>query len=134
VNLAVSSSVSDLVPFTLTLGAGGNGGYGICLTALAALTATGNSTSQDNGASSSSGALAHLHITAVSGTTPSMTVTIEHSTNDSTWSTLGSFSPATAIGSQILTVSGTVNRYVRAAYTISGTTPSFTTLIALERF
>jgi hypothetical protein len=134
VNLALSSTVSDLVPFTLTLGAGGNGGFGTCLTGLAALTASGNSTSQDDTASSSNGLLAHLHITAVSGTTPSMTVTIEHSTNNSTWATLGSFSAATAIGSQILNVSGTVNRYVRAAYTISGTTPSFTTLIAYERF
>lgn len=134
VNLALSSTVSDLVPFTLTLGAGGNGGFGTCLTGLAALTASGNSTSQDDTASSSNGLLAHLHITAVSGTTPSMTVTIEHSTNNSTWATLGSFSAATAIGSQILNVSGTVNRYVRAACTISGTTPSFTTLIAYERF
>lgn len=130
----VSSTVADLVPFTLTLGAGNQAGYGICLTALAALSATGNGTSQDNSASSANGAVAHLHITAVSGTTPSMTAKIQHSTNNSTWTDLATFSAATAVGSQTLQITGTVNRYVRASYTITGTTPSFTTLIAISRF
>lgn len=134
VNLAVSSTVADLIPFTLTLGAGGAGGYGICLTSLAALTASGNGTSQDNGASSANGAVAHIHVTDASGTTPSITGTIEHSTNNSTWTTLATFSALTAAGSQTLAITGTVNRYVRAAYTISGGTPSFTTLFAIARF
>ena len=134
VDYQVSSTVADLVPFTLNLGAGAAAGLGTCLTALAAQTATGNGTSQDNTTSTSSGAVAHLHITAVSGSTPSMTVTIQHSTNNSTWSTLATFSAATAVGSQTLQVSGTVNRYVRASFTISGTSPSFTTLVALARF
>lgn len=134
VDYQVSSTVADLVPFTLNFGAGAAAGVGICLTALAAQTATGNGASQDNSASSSNGAVAHLHITAVSGTTPSMTVAIQHSTNNSTWSTLATFSAATAVGSQTLQISGTVNRYVRASFTISGTTPSFTTLVALSRF
>lgn len=134
VDYQVSSTVADLVPFTLNLGAGASAGVGICLTDLAAQTATGNGTSQDNSASTANGAVAHLHITAVSGTTPSMTVIVQHSTNNSTWSTLGSFSAATAVGSQTLQISGTVNRYVRASFTISGTTPSFTTLVALSRF
>lgn len=134
IDYQVSNTVADLVPFTLNLGAGAAAGYGICLTALAALTATGNGTSQDNAAATSNGAVAHLHITAVSGTTPSMTVTIEHSTNNSTWTTLGTFAAANAVGSQTLQISGTVNRYVRASRTISGTNPSFTTLVALSRF
>ena len=134
VDYQLSSSVADLVPFTLNLGAGAAPGLGSCLTALAAQTATGNGTSQDNSAATTSGAVAHLHITAVSGTTPSMTVIVQHSTNNSTWTTLGSFSAATAVGSQTLQISGTVNRYVRASFTISGTDPSFTTLVALARF
>lgn len=134
INYQVSSTVADLVPFTLELGAGAPAGLGICLTALAAQTATGNGTSQDNSAATSNGAVAHLHITAASGTTPSMTVVIQHSTNNSTWSTLGTFSAATTAGSQTLQLTGTVNRYVRASFTISGTTPSFTTLVAIARF
>lgn len=134
VDYQVSSTVADLVPFTLNLGAGAAAGVGICLTALAAQTSSGNGTSQDNSASSANGAVAHLHITAVSGTTPSMTARIEHSTNNSTWTTLATFSAATTASSQTLQISGTVNRYVRAAFTISGTTPSFTTLVAIARF
>jgi hypothetical protein len=134
VDYQVSSTVADLVPFTLNLGAAAPAGSGLCLTALAAQTATGNGASQDNGAGTSNGAVCHLHITAVSGTTPSMTAIVQHSTNNSTWTTLGSFSAATAVGSQTLQVSGTVNRYVRASFTISGTNPSFTTLVAVSRF
>lgn len=134
VDYQLSSTVADLVPFTLNLGAAAPAGPGLCLTALAAQTASGNGTSQDNGAASSNGAVCHLHITDVSGSTPSMTVVVQHSTNNSTWTTLGSFSAATAVGSQTLQVSGTVNRYVRASFTISGTNPSFTTLVAVSRF
>lgn len=134
IDYQVSSPVADLVPFTLNLGAGAPAGLGICLTDLAALTTTGNGTSQDNGSATSRGAVAHLHITAVAGTTPSMTMLVQHSTNNSTWTTLGSFSVASAVGSQTLQISGTVNRYVRASYTITGTGPSFTTLVAISRF
>lgn len=134
VDYQVSSSVADLVPFTLNLGAGAPAGLGICLTDLSARTATGNGTSQDNSTSTANGGVAHLHITDVSGTTPSMTVLVQHSTNNSTWTTLGTFSAATAVGSQTLQVTGTVNRYIRASFTISGTTPSFTTLVAFSRF
>lgn len=134
VDYQVSSTVADLVPFILNLGSGANGGPGICLTGLSALTATGNGASQDNTTSTSNGAVAHLHITAASGSTPSITMIIQHSTNNSTWSTLGSFSAATTTGSQSIQISGTVNRYVRASYTISGSSPSFTTLVALTRF
>ena len=134
IDYQLSSPVADLVPFTLNLGAGAPAGLGTCLTALEALTTTGNGTSQDNGAASSNGAVAHLHITAVSGTTPSITMLVQHSTNNSTWTTLGTFSVASAVGSQTLQISGTVNRYVRASYTITGTNPSFTTLVAISRF
>lgn len=134
IDYQVSSTVADLVPFTLTLGAGNQPGLGICLTALAALSSTGNGTSQDNSASTANGGVAHLHVTAVSGAGASMTAKIQHSTNNSTWTDLATFSAATAVGSQTVQITGTVNRYVRAAYTISGSTPSFTTLVAVSRF
>lgn len=66
-----------------------------------------------------------LGVTAASGTTPSMTVTVETSPDNSTWTSLGSFSAATAVGSQAKVFSG-CDRYVRANAAISGTTPSFT--------
>jgi hypothetical protein len=68
-----------------------------------------------------------LDVTAASGTTPSLTVTIQTSADGSTgWTTLGTaFNAATAVSNQRKVLSG-ADRFVRASYTISGTTPSFT--------
>lgn len=129
----VTSSVADVVAFSMSLGAGQPAGVGVSLCDLSAVTATGNGSSVDNSSSSSNGFVAHLHVTEVSGTTPSMTAIIQHSTNGSTWSTLGSFTAVTSSTSEIITGTGTVNRYVRANFTISGTDPSFTTQISLSR-
>jgi hypothetical protein len=106
---------------------------GVSLADLAAITATGNGTSVDNAAGTTNGGIAHLHVTDVSGTTPTLAVVIQHSTNNSTWSTLASFTTATAATSERITFTGTVNRYVRASYTAGGTTPSFTSQVSLAR-
>lgn len=66
-----------------------------------------------------------LAVTAVSGTSPSLTVTVEHSENGSTWATHSSFAAATAVSSQRKVVSG-LDRFVRCSWTVAGTTPSFT--------
>jgi len=132
-NYDVTSSVADLVGFTLNLSANGPANYGVCLSSLAALTATGTSTSHDNTTGTSNGALINLHVTAASGTTPSLAMVVQHSTNNSTWTTLGTFTTLTSTGSQALQVTGTVNRYVRLSYTITGTSPSFTTQVSIAR-
>lgn len=76
----------------------------------------------------------------VTGTTPSLTTTIEHSDDGSTgwatvsWGTGGAstatatFSATTATGLKELRVPafGQVKRFIRAVNTITGTTPSFT--------
>lgn len=133
VSYDVSSSVTDIVPFSMSIGSGRPSNVGISLADLAARTNTGNGTSVDNTDPTANGAVAHLHITAVSGTLPSLTVTVEHSANGSSWTTLGSFSAASTASSQLITVTGTVNRYVRAVFTISGTNPSFTCQASLAR-
>jgi hypothetical protein len=133
VNYEVSSAVADVVGFSMSFGAGQPAALGVSLLDLGALTATGNGSSVDNAAASSNGFVANLHVTDVSGTTPSMTMLVQHSTNNSTWTTLATFTAATAATSQIVTGTGTVNRYIRASYTITGTTPSFTTQISLAR-
>lgn len=58
-----------------------------------------------------------LDVTAASGTTPTLTVTIETaaSATATTWRTAGAFTAATAIGAQELLFSG-VERFVRARY------------------
>lgn len=133
VSYEVSSNVSDVVPFQMSLGAGQATNIGVSLGDLTARTATANGTSVDNTQATSNGAIAHLHVTDVSGTTPSLAVTVEHSTNGSSWTTLGSFTAASTSSSELISVTGTVNRYVRAVFTISGTSPSITCQVSLAR-
>ncbi len=80
-------------------------------------TAATNNASVDNTASSANGAQGYLEVTNVVGT--SLTVTIQHSTDNSSWSTLMAFTAVTAasVGQQRLAVTGTVNRYVRCIST-----------------
>ena len=133
ISYEVSSSVADLVSFSMAFGSGTAPGLGVSLSDLAAITATGNGTSVDNAAGTTNGGIANLHITAVSGTSPTLAVVIQHSTNNSTWSTLATFTTATTTTSQSVSFTGTVNRYVRASYTAGGTTPSFTSQVSLAR-
>jgi hypothetical protein len=100
----------------------------------AAVTATANGTAVDNAASTSNGIVAVLQVFAISGTTPSITVSIEHSADNSTYAALGTFTAVTSgTSAQVITTAGTVNRYVRAVFTVSGTTPSATIAVAAGR-
>ena len=107
---------------------------GVVLAPLTARTATANGTSTDNGAATANGFVANLHLTAVSGTLPSATVIVQHSTDNSTWVTLGSFTAASSANTaQSITGTGAVYRYARAQWTITGTGPSLTFSVALAR-
>lgn len=90
-----------------------------------ARTATGTGTSLDNAASSSNGGTGHFQALSLTGS-GSLTGKVAHSTDDSTFADLITFTAVTATLSadcgQRSTVTGTVNRYLRAAWTISGFT------------
>jgi hypothetical protein len=69
-----------------------------------------------------------LDVTAVSGTTPNMTVSVQWSNDGSTWFTADpadTFTALTAAGkvTKLFTIKGL---YARLSYAITGTTPSFT--------
>lgn len=129
----ITSSVSDVVGFSVETQADEMVDLGFSLHDLTAVTATANGTAVDNAASSANGGVGALHITAVSGTSPTATVKVQHSVDNSVWVDLVTFTAATAVTSERKTVSGTVNRYVRAQWTIGGTTPSFTFVAAFAR-
>jgi hypothetical protein len=76
-------------------------------------TAATNGTSVDDGASTAFGAQVYLHVMAVTGT--SVTVTVEHSSDNITFAPLVAFTAATGITWERKSVSNTttVNRYVR---------------------
>lgn len=72
-----------------------------------------------------------LDVTAASGTLPSLQVDVQTSYDATTWRTLGGFTALAATGSQRASFPG-ADRFVRATWTVSGTTPSFTFSVAGE--
>lgn len=98
----------------------------LTLEASAAETASGSAAAQSVGQYKE--ALVTLNCTAASGTTPTLAVVIQASDDGgTTWYNLpgGSFTQLTAAGSQAIQVN-TFGDTIRAAWTIGGTTPSFT--------
>lgn len=72
--------------------------------------------------------LAGVHLTALTGTTPTATLTLEESANGSTgWTTVPAATTAalTAAGTAMFMAVASKN-YVRAVLTLTGTTPSAT--------
>ncbi len=73
-------------------------------------------------------ALVTLNITAVSGTSPTLVVQLQASDdNGTTWYNLpnGLFTSASTVSKQAIQI-GTFGDYIRASFTVGGTTPSFT--------
>lgn len=68
-----------------------------------------------------------LVLGTVDGTTPTLDVTLQHSSDNSSFSTVYTFAQVTATGNPVSTVvnADELKKYVRAVATIGGTTPSF---------
>ena len=107
----------------------------VVLYPLAAATATATGTQVDGTAATANGSASYLHVSAVSGTSsPSLAAKVQHSADGSTWADLAVFTTATAANTaQRVASTGTVSRYLRAIYTITGTTPSFTFHLSTAR-
>lgn len=107
---------------------------GMTLTPLTTATVTNpGAASIDNLASSANGLTAVLSVSAVSGTTPTLSVIIEHSPDNSAWGPLITFGTKNTVTAEYASVTGTVQRYIRARWVIAGTTPSFTFHVATHR-
>lgn len=94
------------------------------LVASAARTTTGASSLLD-GWGSASKIRAQLNVTAASGTTPSLTVLLEDTLDGTTWNTVGTFAAKTTTGREVVTITTPFSDRLRASWTITGTTPSF---------
>lgn len=68
----------------------------------------------------------HLNVSAVSGTTPSMTLVVEDSLDGTNWAAVGTFPAVTATGTSALDVVNPFADRIRLRWTLTGTTPSFT--------
>lgn len=98
--------------------------------ASAARTATGTSTAFD--VEDAESLEATLTVTAASGTTPTLDVTLETSIDGgTTYDTVGAFDQKAAAGSD-KHVFGPLGDKCRWKWTIAGTTPSFTFSVAAE--
>jgi hypothetical protein len=99
----------------------------------AARTTTSSTTGQQL-LPSGTGALltAALHVFAVSGTTPSATVTVQSSaTQGGSYTTRGTFAAQTTVGKQYIVVPiSTTDQWYRATFTLSGSSPSFTAAVS----
>lgn len=133
--LEVESEVDDSVKVSVEGVADNMVDIGVSQKALAAETASTNSSSVDNLAATTNGGAAILHVTTVSGTTPTMTVDLQHSSDNSTFVDLITFTQATAktYERKELAAGTTVNRYTRCQSTIAGTSPSFTYQMSFAR-
>lgn len=130
-NFTQSSAVADVVTASGSYNTDGLVGYGVIIDPLTAITADTNGTAVDNGASSAGGATCHLHVTAFSGFT-SNSVIVEHSTDNVSFGTLGTFTLVTGTTSERITVAGTVNRYLRIRDDVTGS-GSCTRIVSVSR-
>lgn len=114
--LAAAANIGDLIRGRI----GHNG----------AETATGNETGVQLGAISATQLIyAGTHITAVSGTTPTLQIIVQSDDNSGFTSATDriTFSSANAIGSQFASLSGAItDDWWRIRFVIGGTSPSFT--------
>lgn len=92
----------------------------VSLHAMGAETADGDGTSVDNAAGTSAGGAGYLEVFAYSGLTD-IVVKVQHSTDNAVWADLITFTTVTAARQKERSaVSGTVNRYVRANWDVTG--------------
>lgn len=70
---------------------------------------------------------AQLNVTAASGTAPNLVVLIEDTLDGgTTWNPLLTFAAATGVTRQVMNLTTPFSDDLRASWTITGTTPSFT--------
>ncbi len=127
-----SSTVSEVVGLAVETTSDERTWMGVSLHDLAAETGTGEGGAVDHGSATTSGAVVVTHLTELAGTTPTAEVVVQHSADDATYVDLVTLT-ATTTGVQRQVVAGTVQRYVRAVWTLGETTTSATFTVALAR-
>lgn len=138
---SVTAKLKDAVDFSLELDARGAFDDGVILlspqTLLTGTSGTGSVDLNTNfGGATTTGCVGQLHVWAFDGgTSPGVTVTIQHSPDGTTYTPLITFSAQTALGSQRIKLPSTttVNPYVQATWTTSGTPTDVQVLLGFAR-
>ena len=133
-NYGVSAPVGDIVATTIDFQVD-TGLFNGTVLENATHTTTASGTARDNTVATGNGGGAFLIVTAKSGTSPTLDAKITHSADNVTYADLVTFTQATTTTAEVKTVAAgtTVNRYLKAVFTIGGTSPSFTAIIGFGR-
>lgn len=75
--------------------------------------------------------IAYLNISAASGTSPTLDITIQDTPDGTNWYDVTSFAQATGTGKQRIVLSN-IGSQVRAKVTMAGTSPNFTFSVELS--
>jgi hypothetical protein len=117
---APTSPIGGASAFTVSATGKGAADRIVSLHALSAATADTDGASVDNSASSANGGGGYLQVTAFSGFSGAV-IKIQHSTDDAVWADLITFTTvASGPTTEVMTVTGTVNRYLRYQIDITG--------------
>ncbi len=92
------------------------------------LSATGGQASVDFGAQGTAGGRAYVFVQSITGTASGATIDIESSADDSTFLVEGT-ATFSAVGVQVVNLTGTVDRYIRANCTSLGGATSFRVVV-----
>jgi hypothetical protein len=99
----------------------------------ATITTDTDGSSLDHGASTDEGGVGFLHITGLSSG-DTIVVKIQDSADNSNWADLITFTvDGSALASERIAVTGTVDRYLRATYDVTGASISFPVFVAFMR-
>ena len=132
----VKAPVSGVVSVSADFQTDAGADQGVVLAGLSTVTTTANGTAVDNTTSTTNGGTAILHVTANTRNGTNI-VKVQHSVDNSTWADLVTFttvSSTTTTSERISVATGTtVNRYLRAAYTVAGSSGSATITVAFAR-
>lgn len=69
---------------------------------------------------------AQLNVSAASGTTPTLNVTVEDTLDGTNWNNIGTFAQKVAAGIEVINITTLFSETIRLRWVIAGTTPSFT--------
>lgn len=97
----------------------------VTLLASAARTTTASATAIPGFAAAAKLVL-QLNVTAASGTAPTLDVVVQDTVDGTNYSTIATFTQATAVTREVIRLSTPFTDSLRVVYTIGGVTPSFT--------
>jgi hypothetical protein len=141
IDASITAKLKDAIDFSMELDARGayDDGF-ILLSPQNLLTGASGTGPQDLnalfGGATTSGATAQLHVWAFDGgTTPAVTVTVQHSPDGTSWTPLMTFAAQSTVGSQRIVLPSTtsVNAFVQATWTVSGAPTDVQVLLGFSR-